>query len=209
VLGGEDEVDLRNFLLLVHVGEDLPILVEVLGGGQVLHGAIEVSPSDTLNKKRYSQPRLLDERGLGVCSKIVDDVVFLLRIFDRKLMRKLRLLTQILQRDPLVHALLRLHANLVVLVGVVYQLKYSVEAEIAVRFGALVRLHLGVPTQVLVQVATGRETLGAEAALEWSVASVRSLMDHQIGLIAEALPTNFELCFLCSLFNVVWSLFSC
>lgn len=65
---------------------------------------------------------------------------------------------------------------------------------------ALVRLGLGVSPQVLLEVAARGKTLGAEVAFERAAARVRSLMDHEIRLVAEVFAAYFQcLCFLAAI----------
>lgn len=153
--------------------------------------AVFVPSTDSLHQEGDAQSRFVfGQLTLIALTKMFNIVLH--GILHRELMREFGFLAQILERDPLVHALLGFHANLVVLLGVVDELEDAVEAEIATRFWALVWLHLSVSTEVLVQVPTRRESLLAKTALEWSVPGVGSLMYHQIRLVAETLATDLE-----------------
>ena len=60
------------------------------------------------------------------------------------------------------------------------ELENTMEPLVAVLLQALVRFGLSMAPYMLLQVTARGKSFRAEATLEWSTASVGSLMDHQV-----------------------------
>lgn len=118
--------------------------------------------------------------------------MFLLLVSHGGLVGEPVLIAEVLQRIALEHPLFGLDFNSVVLLGMLNELEHSVESKVAAWLLALVRLGLRVSSQVFLQVAARGEAPGAKAAFKGATSGVRSLVHHQIRLVAESFATNFK-----------------
>ena len=88
-----------------------------------------------------------------------------------------------------------------------HQLEHSVELLVASVHRAFVRFGLGMPAHMLLQIAARSKPFITMFALERTVASVRSLVHHQVRLITEPLATYLP-CFTFQTVVLLYILFS-